>query len=278
MLVCIVVEFNLTLKDTTVKHLKIAIFSLVAGLLFSSLSVAATQPSTFTPTQVQQIQQVIGDYLVKNPEILVKASRALQKKELVKAEQRAKVAIRKYAKQIFADPNSPVVGNPNGNVTLVEFLDYQCIHCKAMGPIIATLIKKNTNLRVVFKELPIFGNKSRYAAKVALAVYQKDPKQYYAFHSALLDSKKPLTKDMVLADLKPFADSNSALQGNALEQTLASTVVKQQLKDNFSLAQKLGLMGTPAFVLSNQAGNKVAFVPGATTEQKLQQMIDKLAQ
>ena len=139
----------------------------------SSPQTTATQ-TEFTPQQVKNIQKIVHDYLINNPQVLVEASQALQKQAQEKQQQYAMQAIEKNKQQLFNDPVSPVAGNPNGNVTLIEFFDYQCGHCKAMNKIIQSIVAKNKNLRVVLKELPIFGSNSQLAAKVAAEKVERD--------------------------------------------------------------------------------------------------------
>ena len=182
---------------------------LLAGGLFTGSALAATPtnsapgtPNTttttttsFSPQQVKDIQKVVHNYLVNNPQVLVEASQALQKQSQKKEQQFAQQVIQKNVQQLFKDPASPVVGNQRGTVTLVEFFDYQCGHCKAMNPIIQNIVKKNKNLRVVFKELPIFGSESQFAAKAALASVKQG--KDYVFHDALLSENNPLTSKKV---------------------------------------------------------------------------------
>src|SRR5262249_24609588 len=147
--------------------------------------------TTFNANQVQQIQQVVHDYLIKNPQVLVEASEVLQKQAMMKVEQNAKTAINQSASKVFADPASPVGGNPKGTVTIVEFFDYQCPHCKEMEAIIEKLVGKDKNLRVVYKELPIFGTNSRFASNAALASQEQGADKYVKLHDALMAASNP---------------------------------------------------------------------------------------
>jgi len=251
----------------------------VAGaLIVSPLALAAQSSGSFSPTQVNQLHQIIHNYIVSNPRVLVEASEALQKQEMAKIEKKAETAIVANAKEIFSDPSSPVIGNPKGDVTVVEFYDYQCPHCKEMAPIVSKLIKSDKNLRVVFKELPIFGGNSRQAAMAALAAHDQGVDKYYKFHNALMAAPNPLTPKKIMNIAK-----SSGLNIDELKKDMKSSKVRDEIEANFKLAQALGIMGTPSFVLGNQkaingkagASNSI-FIPGATSEQKLQQAIKKL--
>ncbi len=248
---------------------------LALGTAFAFHASAFAEP--LSGDQVTQVKQVIHDYLVSNPQVLVEASQALQKQEAQQVEQKAQSAIGENANVIFADPASPVAGNAKGDVTIVEFFDAQCPHCKDMKPILETLRKNDPNLRIVFKELPIFGNSSRTAAAAALAAYQQGPDKYLQFHNALMDASNPLTTDKVMTIAKSVG-----LNIDQLNKDMNSDAVKKQIEDNFKLAQSLGLMGTPTFVISKWqvggSGNSVkqaAFIPGVTSAANLQSLISQ---
>src|SRR5690606_21617073 len=114
------------------------------------------------------------------------------------AEKEASQAIKTHFKELTQDPQSPVLGNPKGNVILVEFLDYQCGHCKSMSPVVSELIKSNKDLRVVIKELPIFGPSSNFAALAAIASTKQGQDKFQAFHKALFEAQTRFNKKFVL--------------------------------------------------------------------------------
>lgn len=246
------------------KH-KILFSSLLCAVFLSGAASAQTN-GQFSTEQTKQIQQIVHDYLVQNPQVLVEASQALQQQQMQTLEKTATAAIAKNAKDIFDNPASPVVGNANGDVTLVEFMDYQCAHCKEMEPVVQALLASDKNLRVVFKELPIFGNNSEFAAKAALAA-QKQGK-FAEFHIALLKDTNPLTKEEVLKIAKSVG-----LNTDQLVKDAASTEYDQQIKDNYKLAKALGLMGTPALIVAPRTGEQPVFIPGATNKETLEKAI-----
>ncbi len=263
------------IKDLNVKLPQILPVIALSAALFSSSAALADNNGTFSPDQVTQIKQVIHDYLVGNPQVLVEASQALQKQEMQKVEQKAQSAISDNAQTIFQDAASPVGGNPKGDVTVVEFFDYQCPHCKDMEAVVDKVRAADPNLRIVYKELPIFGSSSRDAALAALAANKQNPALYVKFHNALLLAPNPLNKDKILALAK-----TAGLNVDQLAKDMKSDALQKQIDDNFKLAQNLGLMGTPTFVISKwQVGankNSVtnsAFVPGVVTEQNLKDLI-----
>ena len=250
------------------------------GILGISNITLAAQPAAPTPTnnaltpaQVKQVQNIIRSYLIKNPEILVAASEALQQKAMKKAEVNAKSAIKKYSKELFNDPNSPIAGNPNGKVNFVEFMDYQCGHCRVMAPAIAGILNKNKNVRYIVKELPIFGDDSTFAAQIALAAYKQNPKNFETLHEALFKLKRPITNQSIL-DAATSAGYNASQLQNTIK---TDKTIAEQIKNNFTLAQELGIIGTPTFVIANRDGSNTSYIPGATPEQNLETLLQKAA-
>lgn len=255
------------------KHLLTAC---VAGTAMMTLaSQVAVAADSFNPTQTKSIETIVHEYLVKNPEVLVEASQNLQKKQQQAMVEQAKVAITDHAKQLFTDKMT-TVGNPKGNVTVVEFFDYQCIHCKKMSPVISELIKNDPKVRVIYKEFPIFGKSSEMASKAALAASMQG--KYLQMHDALINQEKSLNTDIVNAAAKSIG-----LNMTKFEADLNSKAVSAQLDANRQLAEQLRLMGTPAFIVAStpagqfKSGSQPTFIPGAITLTSLQELIKKTA-
>lgn len=223
----------------------------------------------FTPGQEQQIQQIVHDYLVKNPQVLVEASQALQAQQEKQMQTAAMDAVKANKAQLFDNKYSPSVGNANGTVTVVEFFDYQCGHCRAMAPIMSKIADSDKNVRLVFKELPIFGGTSKYAAEAALAAMAQG--KYYPFHNELLKANGPLSEKKVLDMAK-----KAGLNVEKLQKDMKSPKVQKEIQTNFALAQDLKIMGTPTFVLANKAQTEFRYIPGATSLENLQKEIQTL--
>lgn len=237
----------------------------------TTATTTVTEPAPFTAAQIEQLHQIIRDYLVKNPEVLVEASKTLQAQQETKMEAAAMTAIQQNKDTLFNDPTTPNIGSKEAPATLVEFFDYQCGHCREMAPNIEKLVTEDKNLHVVFKELPIFGGMSQYAAKVALAAAMQSPEKYYAFHNALFAAKTALTKENIMEKAKKVG-----LNMVTLKKDMDSPAVEGQLKSNFTLAQALKIMGTPTFVIANKAQTKFAYIPGAISLTDLQKQIQSV--
>jgi protein-disulfide isomerase len=231
----------------------------------------AVPAPAMTEAQVKDIQKIVHDYLIQNPQVLVEASQAYQDQENAKAKTKTQQAVIKNAKALFTSPHTPTVGNLSGDVTVVEFLDYQCSHCREMSTIIGSLIKADNKVRFVVKDLPIFGGSSKYAALASIAAIKQGPDKYMAFHKGLLETPPPLTDKKVLEIAK-----NAGLNVAQLEADMKDKATDAQISDNFKMAQELGLLGTPAFIISNRTGTLVEYVPGAVTLDSLKQSISKV--
>lgn len=259
--------------------LRIILPALLASTsMLSMTAYADTQnASGFTAQQQTQIQNIVHEYLVKNPQILVEVANALQQQQTQQQNQAGLQALPANAQALFYAPNSPVLGNPKGDVTLVEFFDYQCPHCKNVAPSINKLISDDSNVRVVFKQLPIFGANSEFAARAALAVNELYKDKFVAFHNALMNADNPLTQDVVLTIAK-----NLGLDTQKLQDTMNNDKISNEIDQNTKLAQALNFPGTPAFVIAKVPATldkystpptKAFFIPGEASEQDLQNFV-----
>ncbi len=175
------------------------------------------------------------------------------------------------SQSLFHDAQSPVGGNLQGSVTLVEFFDYQCPHCREVAPTVMALRAANPNLRIVYKDWPIFGGSSTYAAKVGMAIAKQG--KYEAFHDAVMEANLPLTNDAVLSIARSLGADMTRLQ-----QDMANPAIDSELKATVQLAKQLQLIGTPAFIIAKtqNSDKETSFlVPGPASQSTLQQMISQ---
>lgn len=238
----------------------------------TTLAATATTPaSTFSADQKQQIEQVIHDYLVTKPEVLIEASKSLQQKQMSDVSTKAKAAIVKNAASLFSTVQAPKFGDAAGDITIVEFLDYQCGHCKQMSPVIGELLKADPKVQIVIRGLPIFGDASKSATKAVIASFKQGTDKFVKFHDGLLTTTNPLN-DKNIFDIAKKTGLNVA----KLKKDMASKEVDDQIAENFRLAKEIGLMGTPAFILGNRDYSKTEFVPGAASKDDLTTLITKI--
>jgi protein-disulfide isomerase len=204
-----------------------------------------------------EVQRIVKDYLLKNPEVIQDAFGELMKRRAAATTASATdkaAAIKSNAKLLFDSPRQVTLGNRQGDVTLVEFLDYNCGYCKRASTDLLTLLNDDPKLRVVLKEWPVLGSASTQAAQVAVAVRMQDPtgEKYLAFHQKLLGERGPANKARATA-----AAQEVGLDLTRLEQDLASAEVRETLEENAKLARALGIKGTPGYVIGDTV------VPGA---------------
>ncbi|WP_448192016.1 DsbA family protein [Azospirillum sp. sgz301742] len=210
----------------------------------------AAQAQSVPAEQRQAIEQIVRDYLLQHPEVIVEAIDELQRRERAEEERKAKQGLAQSKDKLFNDPASPVAGNPKGDVTLVEFFDYQCGYCKSVQADVQRLIKDDGKLRFVFKELPILGPASVTASKAALA--SRAQGKYEAYHTVLMANRGQLDEATILK-----LASSVGLDTERLKKDMESPEVQQVIGANIALAEQLGIRGTPGFVVGER------IVPGA---------------
>ena len=180
---------------------------LMAGLLLAVAGIFPAAADPLTPQQKEAVQQIIHDYLLKNPDVLIEALKAAQQRSDEKASELTKQAIVQQRAALLDDPDSPVGGNPKGDVTIVEFFDYRCPYCKQVEPALEALLKQDPKLRIVYKEFPILGPASVIASRVALAA--RDQGKYAAFHHAMMATKGSIDEKVILQVAASVGDGAS---------------------------------------------------------------------
>jgi protein-disulfide isomerase len=224
-----------------------AIFaSLVAAAMLCAPPASA---QTFSDDQRHDIEGIIKDYLLKHPEVLQEAMAALDKKQQEAEAEKARTTIKANNATLFNSPHQVVLGNPQGDVTMVEFFDYNCGYCKRALPDMLTLLKSDPNIKFVLKEFPVLGEGSVDAAHVAVAVRMQDPsgKKYIEFHQKLLGSRGPADKARALAVAKEVGFDMARI-----EKDMTSSEAKATIDENMKLADALGVNGTPSYVVGSE--------------------------
>jgi len=216
-----------------------------AALLMLALPVAAQE---FTAPQKSEIEAIVRDYLINHPEVLQEAIAELDKRQAAADLEKAKTAIAGNAETLFNSSRQVVLGNPNGDVTMVEFFDYNCGFCKRALPDMLSLLKDDPKLKVILKEFPVLGPGSVEAAKVAVAVRMQDKggKKYLEFHQKLLGGRGQADKARALAVAKEVG-----MDMKRVDTDMASDEVKVSLEETLKLGETLGLNGTPSYIIGN---------------------------
>ena len=241
-----------------------SLLALSAAFVLFAQPVPAQQKDAFSPEQKQQLETLVRDILVKNPQILVEAMQALEEQQQQQRMQAASSAIKRNAKAIFDDGVSFVAGNPKGDATLVEFFDYRCGYCKQMQPAMLALLKDDPKLRVVFKELPVLGPDSVIASRAAIAAMQQPGGKYLAYHNTMMAFNGKLDEAQVFRMAK-----EAGLDTDKLKAEMASSRTTGIIQENLKLAEMLGIEGTPGFIIGD------TLVPGATSPDMLRMLIRK---
>ncbi len=198
----------------------------------------------------KKVVGIVHDYLAKNPEILVEMTTELDKRQAAEQAEKQQKIIGDNAEALFRSPLAHVAGNPNGDVSVVEFFDYNCGFCRRALPDVVKLVQNDDKVRLVLKELPIFGEESEGAAKAALAAAKQG--KYFEMHQKLFTEPGKADKDKALR-----VAGELGLDVAQLEKDMQDPEIQKSLDEAKELAQKLGLQGTPLYLI----GDRV--IPGA---------------
>ena len=220
---------------------------IAAALSLASPAVATAQ--TFSADQRQEIGTIVKEYLLAHPEVLQDVMAEVEKRQATAEAEKHRTAVADNNATLFSSPHQVVLGNPHGNVTMVEFFDYNCGYCKRAMSDMLDLIKTNPNLKFVLKEFPVLGEGSVEAAHVAVAARMQDTtgKKYIEFHQKLLGGRGPADKARALAVAKDVGFDMARI-----EKDMSSDEVKKTIAESMKLAEVLGVNGTPSYVVGDE--------------------------
>jgi protein-disulfide isomerase len=204
---------------------------------------------SFTDTQRGDIEAIVRNYLIAHPEVLEEAMAELSKRQAAAEAKKHEASVAENAETIFNSPRGVVLGNRDGDVTFVEFFDYNCGYCKRAMADMLDLMKSDPKLKIVLKEFPVLSQGSVEAAQVAVAVRMQDPtgKKYLDFHQKLLGGRGQADKARALAAAK-----EAGLDVARIEKDMATPEVRATIEENFKLAEAMGMNGTPSYVIGKQ--------------------------
>src|ERR1051326_2505713 len=209
--------------------MRLLIRSTAAALLIAVVAAAPARAQSFSDSQRGEIERIVKEYLVAHPEVLQEVIAELEKRQNAAESEKQSAGIRQHKEVLFNSTHQVTLGNPQGDITMVEFFDYNCGYCKRALSDMMQLIKTDPNLKVVLKEYPVLGPGSLEAAQVAVAVRMQDKtgKKYLDFNQRLLGARGPA------------------------EKALASDEVRETLRENMKVADAIGLNGTPSYIIGS---------------------------
>ena len=242
-------------------HLLLAILGL--GMM-NPLTVSNLQASEIKPEDKAQFEQMIRDYILEHPEVIMESVTRFQANQKSAAEEMARQNLVSQKDLLLNDPTSPVIGNLKGDVAVVEFFDYRCGYCKKVHADVMSLIESDKNIRLIFKEFPILGPDSETASRAALSIWNSDPDKYIEFHNELMTVRGALPATRVLE-----IAGSLGIDIEKLTAGMSSAKVTEAIQGNHNLASSLNISGTPAFVIGGE------LVPGAVDLATLKNLIKK---
>lgn len=233
-------------------------------ILSTALATCIIAPPAFaedakTALTKEQLQQVIHDYIMENPMVIMTSVDEYQKKTV---RERSSAAIQSNYDDLYKNDATPFIGNKDGDVVVVEFFDYNCGYCKKALPELQALAAADKNVKITFKEFPILGPTSELAAKWALAAHKQE--KYFEFHRRMMEHKGQITDDVLESVAK-----DSGMDTDKAKAYLGGTEVLIQIEKNRALASQLGITGTPAFLVGE------TLAPGAVPFDELQKLVNE---
>lgn len=242
------------------KFVKIGLAVLSLSLMLS-LVITSQAKAGLSGTDKKDVEDIVRTLLLeKEPDLIIKAAEEMQRRAEKINTEKGSAAIKSYSKYLHNDKDTPIIGNKNGDVSVVEFFDYQCGYCKVVVPALTKLIKNDRNVKVVLKEYPILGAGSLYASRAALASIKQN--KYFKFHEALMGSKKRLNEKRIMSIAKKIG-----LNTKQLAKDMNDPLIQKMIDKNLLLGKKIGARGTPSFII----GKKL--LPGAVPLEQIQKAI-----
>jgi len=238
---------------------------MLAVLLWALIAVPTTslaqQSTPLDQVEQEAIKALILQTIRENPEVLVDTLLAFQEEAQAQAQAEQRAAIARVGELLQADANTGVMGNPEGDIVLVEFFDYNCPYCRRAAPVLFELIEENPDLRIVMREWPILGPDSELAARASLAATKQD--KFEAFHEALM------TQPRANAATIRRAAEQAGMDYDKLQADMAAPEIDAHIATSRDLARQLGISGTPTFLIGE------TLVPGLLEKADLQALISE---
>ena len=231
---------------------------LTVGLFFAH----GASAQSFSERQHGQIESIIKQYILAHPEVIVESMERWQRQENAERDKQKLDALSALDEQVYSHPMTPTSGasKDKSDLVVVEFFDYQCPYCKKVIPSVMNILKTDKKISFAWKEYPILGPASRFAAEAAMAAKKQD--KYFEFHIAIMGLKGRLSNKRILA-----AAEKSGLDMARLREDMKDPAIGAYIHETLELGQSLGITGTPAFIIGK------TIVPGAISEEQMRELI-----
>lgn len=229
-------------------------FLIIAGIiLFGARHKIKQEIREFAALDKSEVETIIKDYIENNPKVIINSLQDMQKREYEEMMKQSQAKIHENIDALQGKNNEivPYAGNKNGDVQIITFLDYRCGYCKRANNDLKELVKKDPNVKIIFKEMPILGPQSMTLARTALAVYVVDESKYLDFHNALMEMQDTSDKSLDQIYIKLKLDKDKVMKA------MNDPKIQKEIENVASLAEKVGVRGTPAFIVDEE------FIPGA---------------
>ncbi len=230
-------------SNTTLIAIIALLLAIIAYILFSRQPSAVISPTL----SKDDVQAVVKDYINNNPEAIIASVQAMQERKSQEDQENSKKLLESKKSELEDRSSFPIAGNPNGDVTIVEFFDYRCGYCKRLMPTLNQLLSEDKNIAIVMREFPILGPGSQKAAEVALATYAIDKEKYLKLHDILMAAPDLNNEDAIIEKATALGIDKARLLEEMEKPSIAETIQK-----NHELATLIGIRGTPAFVINGE--------------------------
>jgi protein-disulfide isomerase len=239
----------------------------IAGILFvarNHLPVNLSAVASSSVSNKAEIENIIKEYLEKNPQVIIESVKNMQERGIKEAQAKSNAMIVEKKQEIENVGNSPVLGNPKGDITIVQFYDYRCGYCKTADKTIQQLIENDKGIKFIYKEFPILGEDSELASKASLAVFHINTSKFMPFHNALMAAPK-INRAVIDSII-----TEQGLDLDLVKEAMERPAIKEELDKIRTLANQVGISGTPAFVIEGE------LLPGAMSYESFKEKITQI--
>jgi len=229
----------------TSKSLKKMTLLMSVALLAVSAPISARAEGAFTPEQKKELDSLIKDYIMNNPQVIMDSVQIYQLKEQERLQKSAVEKLAEYKDKLTKSPELPFAGNPEGDVTIVEFFDFNCGYCKKAFEDVTKILEEDKNVRIVFIDMPILHETSQQMAKMAMAAHKQG--KYFDAHKALMSFRGTQNEENFLNALK-----DAGLDIEKIKTDMAGADIEMAIQKHLKIANELNIRGTPGFIVGDQ--------------------------